>query len=174
MNASRGEVINEQDLLRFKQVNPKSHLVLDVWCNEPNIEMSLLQQTTIATPHIAGYSLDGKVKATRMLYDAVSEFFDLTTAEALKLPGQDKQLFDLPVDADMVELAVLQSYDVRSDAAALYNLENIAVKQRAEYFDSLRKHYPIRREFTNQLIRTVDDHNKVKQLQDLGFTLELI
>ena len=57
--------------------------VLDVWENEPLIEAELLDQVEIATPHIAGYSLDGKLKGTGMIYQSVCQFFNLDPKQGL-------------------------------------------------------------------------------------------
>ena len=71
INTARGEVVDEIALLGFKKSNPTSSLILDVWCNEPEINTDLLRETFIATPHIAGYSYDGKLKATAKLAEAL-------------------------------------------------------------------------------------------------------
>jgi len=172
VNTSRGEVIDEAALLAFKQANAASTLILDVWCNEPEIDINLLQKTFIATPHIAGYSYDGKVKATEILFDALNDYAgkELLKADLLK-PEQEK----VTIDDDAIQLAVLQSYDVRSDASALMELMNLEDNKRAAYFDSLRKNYPIRREFTGRNIQTSRMNDELKQqLQQLGFNVETL
>ena len=68
----------------FKETNPESTLILDVWCSEPEININLLQQTFIGTPHIAGYSYDGKLKATRILAEAL-----LTETGSMSAMAQD-------------------------------------------------------------------------------------
>lgn len=172
INTSRGEVINETDLLEFKKANPASTLILDVWCNEPDISLDLLQQALIATPHIAGYSLDGKVKATRILLDALSSFAGIEV-EATKLSFLDQKQHTLDLEDDIVQLAVMQSYDVRSDAVALRNLVTLEKEECAAYFDSLRKNYPVRREFSSKVIRShsINDDTE-KQLAGLGFRVQ--
>lgn len=171
INTSRGEVINEIDVLEFKKNNPDSTLILDVWRNEPEINLDLLQQTLIATPHIAGYSLDGKLKATRILLDALIEYTG-HEAETSNLSFLDQEQHTLELENDIVQLAVMQSYDVRSDAVALRNLVTFEEKECAAYFDSLRKNYPVRREFTCRIIRSDNMSNEVAdQLEQLGFKL---
>ncbi len=170
VNTSRGEVIDEAELLAFKQENSSATLILDVWCNEPEIDINLLQQTFIATPHIAGYSYDGKLKATEMLLDALNNYTNEESLEAgLRKPEQEIAV----IDEDDVQLAVMQSYDVRSDAIELMNLSSIEDEKRAVYFDSLRKKYPIRREFPSRIIQTNKmSHETKQQLQQLGFKVE--
>jgi erythronate-4-phosphate dehydrogenase len=171
VNTSRGEVIDEAELLAFKQANPDAILILDVWCNEPEIDINLLQQSFIATPHIAGYSYDGKLKATEMLFDALNVYTNKESLEA-GLGKSEQEI--VAIDEDDIQFSVLQSYDVRSDAIALLNLDSIEVDKRAEYFDSLRKNYPIRHEFTNRIIQTSKmGHETKQQLLQLGFKVEL-
>lgn len=169
INTSRGEVIDEKALLAFKQSNNNATLILDVWCNEPNIDIDLLRKTFIATPHIAGYSYDGKLKATAMLYDALNEYLN-TDINRLKLLNSESEI--LNIDDDDIQLAVLQSYDVRTDVIALVDLMSVEETERAAYFDSLRKNYPMRREFRNRSIRSrkMSRHTKQK-LQQLGFNI---
>ena len=170
VNTSRGEVIDEAALLSFKEARPGATLILDVWCNEPEININLLQETFIGTPHIAGYSYDGKLKATNIIAAALltqtknnlSTTNDLTPEFMADIIEYD--------DDTAVQLAVMQTYDVRSDAIALRELVTMVNEDRAVYFDSLRKNYPIRREFTNRQINIKNLNNKIKQcLLELGF-----
>ena len=82
INTSRGGVADERELLRFAKRNPASRLALDVWDNEPCINQELLAAATLATPHIAGYSLDARVNATRRVYEQARDFFWFTGATA--------------------------------------------------------------------------------------------
>jgi erythronate-4-phosphate dehydrogenase len=162
--------------MAFKQANSKATLILDVWCNEPDIDINLLENTFIATPHIAGYSYDGKLKATEMLFHSLNTHFD-TNLEVPAVFNTKQEIMN--VDDDTIQLAVLQSYDVRGDAIALRALKDVKQQERAAYFDSLRKNYPIRREFTN---RTIQANNRAdgitmsstQKLQQLGFKVESI
>ncbi len=170
INTSRGEVVDESALLSFKETNPQSTLILDVWCGEPEININLLQQTFIGTPHIAGYSYDGKLKATNILAEALlTETKDIAdTAQILTSePITDAIEYN---DETAVQLAVMQTYDVRSDAIALRELMSMPSGERGDYFDSLRKNYPIRREFTDRKINTKNLNKEMKQcLLELGF-----
>lgn len=176
INTSRGEVIDESALMAFKQSNRKATLILDVWCNEPHIDFNLLENTFIATPHIAGYSYDGKLKATEMLFHSLNTHFD-AGLEVPDLMNSNQEVMN--IDDDAIQLAVLQSYDVRSDAIALGSLMDVEEQERATYFDSLRKNYPIRREFKNRIVRMNNRANGMtentrQKLQELGFRVELI
>ena len=77
INSCRGEVVKTEAVKQAVQEHKIKAFVCDCWENEPNIDLELLAMTTIATPHIAGYSRDGKAKGTQMSVQAVSEFFNL-------------------------------------------------------------------------------------------------
>lgn len=175
INTARGEVVDEAALLSFKRANMTATLILDVWCNEPNIDINLLQQTFIGTPHIAGYSYDGKLKATRMLarflmsetHNRLEDLSNLATEAECHAFEYD--------DDNAIQLAVMQAYDIRSDAMTLKELVEMPIEQRAKYFDSLRKDYPKRREFTQRRINTKNmSHAMQKQFSGLGFKTEAI
>ena len=170
INTSRGEVVDEPDLLSFKAANPKSTLILDVWCNEPAININLLQQAFIGTPHIAGYSYDGKLKATKTLAKSLSTMTNSEMSNALLFtPEMVPDIIEYN-DENAIQLAVMQTYDVRSDAIALRELITMVSEERAVYFDSLRKNDPVRREFTNRQINTKKLSNEMKQrLLELEF-----
>ena len=111
-----------------------SDAIIDVWENEPDINRTLLEQAFIATPHIAGYSADGKANATRMALDAFCRHFGLTPAYQITPPP--------PATADItaatLEEALLQTYNPRRDSDEL--------KTHPEWFEKLRGDYPLRRE----------------------------
>ena len=72
INSSRGEVVDEAALLA--NIHKLAAVVLDVWVGEPNINRELLQSAFIATPHIAGYSAEGKIKGTQMVVEAIRRY----------------------------------------------------------------------------------------------------
>ena len=74
INTSRGEVIQTDALLKALNSRMISDAIIDVWEHEPEINRDLLEKTFIGTPHIAGYSADGKANATRMSLDAICNF----------------------------------------------------------------------------------------------------
>ena len=77
LNTSRGSVVVGADLKTAFSTGHLGAAVLDVWENEPSIDVELLQRVALGTPHIAGYSFDGKVAGTRMLYDALCGHFQI-------------------------------------------------------------------------------------------------
>ncbi len=154
LNASRGAVVETSAL---KDALLKLRLraaALDVWENEPAIDTDLLLQTALATPHIAGYSLDGKVNAVRMIYAAVCRHFALRPAWDVpfdRLPVPRTTRVDLPAaapaDDAVLRNAVRQCYDITLDDRLLREIIVHPPPERAPYFMGLRSGYRVRREF---------------------------
>ena len=141
INAARGEVIDEQALIAAE---PKlGAVVIDTWCHEPNINLDLLDVADIATPHIAGYSLQGKQNATTMAVQAVARFFGI---DALKdfIPHDDDPthtpvLLDLKGKNHGEIAAVFQyNYPIFTD--------DFRLRMEPEKFEKLRGSYQYRRD----------------------------
>jgi erythronate-4-phosphate dehydrogenase len=150
--------------------------VLDVWENEPSIDPELVDRTFLATPHIAGYSFDGKVAATAMLYEAYAAFLGQTADLTLSslLPPPPVPFVDLSRsqggDEDLVRQAVLSVYDIERDDEALRRA--MLVETRGQEFDLVRKNYPNRREFYNTVVTVSKDRvAAARKLAGLGFTV---
>jgi len=176
INASRGGVVDSEALKTVIQSGRFSYVVLDVWENEPNIDVEFLEIVDIGTPHIAGYSLDGKITGLIMIYKAACEHFGLSpkfgiedflpepVVRQLKIePGIDNE-------QDALANAVRKLYDIREDDAKLRRITEKPEEKRGEYFDGLRKNYSVRREFHNTKV-FVEDRNSTlaKKLKGIGF-----
>ncbi len=178
LNTSRGSVIDEMALRAHIESHHNMKVVLDVWENEPDIDTDLLTHTSIGTPHIAGYSIDAKLRATEMIFRSMCEFFQLDAAwqAVTELPDENMPELNLNADVDdedAIQIAVLASYDVRGDSEALRCLPEINIEQRGRYFDELRKNYPVRREFTATAIRLPEDKKTLaKKLRQMGFIVK--
>ncbi len=134
MNTSRGEVIETEALLEALRSGILSDAVIDVWEHEPDIDLELLEKVIIGTPHIAGYSADGKANATRMSLEALCRFFRIETDYRITPPGPKNKL----ISTATYEEASLMIYDPRRDSDAL--------KSHPGLFEQLRGDYPLRRE----------------------------
>lgn len=134
INTARGEVLETSALLKALETGLISDAIIDVWENEPDINLTLLNKVFLGTPHIAGYSADGKANATRMSLNALCRFLKLK-ADYLITPPQPEN--STTIAATMTE-AYLQMYDPRKDSDAL--------KSHPELFEKLRGDYPLRRE----------------------------
>ena len=148
INTSRGEVIDE-DALLARQLRPADlNLVLDVWQHEPDINLALLAHTLIGTAHIAGYSFDGKIRGTEMIYHACCRFLQREPTWSV----DDIDLADNPAPKiklttnEQLPKALLVAYNIAADSQRLKQLLTNN-KSPNQYFDHLRKHYPIRREW---------------------------
>jgi len=148
VNTGRGPVIDNEALLAFLKKRPDVSAVLDVWEHEPEVDLPLLELVTFGTPHIAGYSLDGKVAGTRMIYDALCRFFNLSAAldVAALAPDVEPISCNPGVGEEAIFEALLSCYDVRSDDARFRTVMVAENSDRSGSFDTLRKNYPVRRE----------------------------
>ena len=170
INASRGGVIDNLALLAHLKAGNDLLTVLDVWEDEPHINTALLKQVTLATPHIAGYSLDSKLLATRMLASAM--------AMALGLSGLARQdtaerpaplvLADCLSGAALVRALVHAHYDVREDDRRLRGEGSGKI---FEHFDYIRKNYPERRELARSSIKLPAGFSDLSILHALGCTV---
>jgi len=176
INSSRGAVIDGGSLLKAIEAHRLGAVVLDVWENEPEINIDLLRRVDLATPHIAGYSLDGKVAGTQMVYQAACAFFGLqaTWDAAAVLPPPALPAYELHAHngshEDALHDAVKAVYDIEADDARLRKASGLPPAQRGAYFDSLRKTYPVRRELFNTEIRLAHGSTELRRrLEGIGF-----
>ena len=151
INASRGAVVDNQALRELLPRRSDLQVVLDVWEGEPQADVELAALCRIATPHIAGYSLDGKLRGTAQIYQALCQHLGVAPSVELQQLMPAAWLSELTIDASADPAWALASicravYDPRRDDADFRrSLLGDAVTRRAA-FDGLRKHYPMRRE----------------------------
>lgn len=134
INASRGEVVDNAALLDAMKNGKVADAALDVWENEPYINKELLERAFVATPHIAGYSAEGKMNATRIVFNAFLEFFG---------HAGDNVNFELPaVGKEIVASSEREAF------LALYSPvgDTVALKENPGQFEWLRNNYKLRRE----------------------------
>lgn len=156
INSSRGEVVDGAALKNALAQKSILAASLDVWENEPQIDPGLLSLLFTGTPHIAGYSVDGKATGTTMSVQALGKFFDLPCRdwEVTEVP-QSVQPSELSIDTagktpqEVLADAILHTYDIRTDDAAL--------RADVASFEKQRSHYPVRREFPAFCVRTLND-----------------
>lgn len=163
INASRGAVVDNAALRDLLLQRPDLEAVLDVWEGEPQVDVALAGLCRIATPHIAGYSLDGKLRGTAQIYAALCAARGVEPAIELAqlMPGPALTELAFASSAEPAEmLATLcrAVYDPRRDDADFRRslLGNEA--QRRAGFDLLRKQYPPRREIDGLKVR-IGGHN---------------
>lgn len=158
VNTSRGAVI-DNSILPEEAIKKRLNLILDVWEGEPLINTRLLEIAKIGTPHIAGYSLEGKINGTKMIYDALCKYLNIKPTWQPEFPGIDLNELGLP-DGELDEKKLYQLfssiYNIENDDLKLRWITKINSQKQAEYFDMLRKNYPIRREFSNYTVKLSD------------------
>ena len=162
-NAARGGVTCNRSLTRALQQGTVRGAVIDCWENEPNISGELLQLVDIATPHIAGYSADGKWTATKMSIENLIQHFALdVTPHYAAIPAPEQTLIDLkdvPPEAQLAH-AVWHTYHPLQATSAL--------KASPQQFYRIRSEYPLRREYQDYTVRHAKQAN-AENLQQLGF-----
>jgi erythronate-4-phosphate dehydrogenase len=171
INTSRGSVVDNTALMAVLDNRTDLNVVLDVWENEPDINWQLLEHVAIATPHIAGYSLDGKLRGTAMICQAVYDYYGLDHTPDNNDPGLEKPAINIDKFADPIT-ALQHCYDVSSDDRALrgISLAKPSVSL-AKEFDRLRREYPVRREFASYQVNNLPgvDSECRATLKALGF-----
>ena len=180
INTSRGAIVDDQALKKKLIQGHLSSAILDVWEDEPAIDLELLKLTMIATPHIAGYSLDGKANGTALIYQAVCRRFEITSqwqvGQSLPEPGIKSIRIEDPKRNDEKLLAkiVQNIYDIRRDDQDFRRIVQLPQEQTADFFDRLRRAYPVRREFhLTRVILPCEQPELHHKLTTLGFQVQI-
>jgi len=173
INTSRGEVIDTSALKEAIDEDKISSLVLDVWENEPNIDIDLLSKTDIATPHIAGYSADGKANGTSICVNALSDFFNLGLEKnwyPKEIPAPNNSSF-IEIDcSNKSEQEII--FDVINHTYKIYD-DDFRLRNSVQSFEKQRANYPIRREFHYYTLKLKNVYTSLQEIfMNLGFNLE--
>lgn len=171
INAARGPIIDNAALMTTLAQGKKFSVVLDVWELEPDISLPLLARVDIATPHIAGYSLEGKARGTTHIFEAYTAFLgqpqQIALSDLLPVPVINTVRIRGKLTQAILKRLVHLVYDVRRDDAPLRRVAGIAGE-----FDRLRKTYPERREWSSLCV-ICDDSATAEQLMALGFSAQI-
>ena len=168
INAGRGPAIDNQALLTVGEERPDLLYVLDVWEFEPAVNRKLAERCEIVSPHIAGYSLDGKIRGTYMLLEALCRFFNESVPQPLAnyLPESDLPFIE---QESRTPLSLMQLiYDPYADDQRLRETLGLESDEQRKAFDLLRKNYPVRREFGSMTVLPSDASG---ELAALGFQI---
>jgi len=175
LNDSRGGVVDTCVLKQVITAGRLKAVALDVWENEPNIDTELLQMVDIGSPHIAGYSLDGKIGGMIMIYKAACEYFGLESKYDIEDFLPEPLVPQIKIEATVNEQEALSSavrkiYDIKEDDAKLRQILNEPAETRSKLFDGLRKNYSVRREFQNTQVVLQNPSNSLSaKLGGIGF-----
>ncbi len=170
INSCRGEVFDTDAIIDAIEANDISGVIIDCWENEPELDLELLNLAEFGTPHIAGYSKDGKANGTKMSVQAVSRFFNLGIdnwqPQNIELPenvvieidGNQRREYSILAEA------IISTYDIENDDEALREAPHI--------FEKLRGDYPVRREFDSFKIKAKNiEQRTLEKLKRLGFSV---
>jgi erythronate-4-phosphate dehydrogenase len=176
MNTSRGGVVDTKSLKNAISNDKLKAVVLDVWENEPDIDYDLLRNVDLGTPHIAGYSLDGKVNGMVMIYEAVCKYFGLSSELNIEDILPDAEKTEVKVDyGDKDEQQVLHEtvqevYAINRDDFNMREILMVPNQERGVFFDGLRKNYSVRREFQNtKIVLDKPSEGLIKKLKGIDF-----
>ena len=158
INASRGPVVDNAALRNVLLQREDLQAVLDVWEGEPEVDVALADLCVLATPHIAGYSLDGKQRGTAQIYQAFCDFLGqpatVSLSELLPAPWLAQVTLNAQTDpAWALAMLCRGVYDPRRDDADFRRSLVGSVSEQRAAFDALRKHYPLRREIDGLQVR---------------------
>ena len=144
--------------------------------NEPNINIELLKMVDLGTPHIAGYSLDGKIAGLIMIYRATCEHYGLAPKYGIEDFRPDPVVPEIKIDSEVaneeqaLSKAVQEVYQIERDNRNLRQVLEKSPEEIGPYFDGLRKNYPVRREFQNTKIIIRDTNSSLAgKLKGIGF-----
>lgn len=167
INACRGAVVDNQALKQVLTERNDLSVVLDVWEPEPDLDRQLLAQVDIATAHIAGYTLEGKVRGTTQLYEAWTAFIgqpeSITLSELLPQPDINAIQVTGEFSQSLLKRLAHLVYDVRRDDALL----RLHIADEGG-FDRLRKQYQERREWSSLTV-SCSTASTAERLRQLGF-----
>ncbi len=155
INTSRGAVVDSRELKTALREGRIGGAVLDVWEGEPRVDFSLLEMTGLGTPHIAGNSLDGKVRATAMAREALCGFLGVPPGSRADADFHEPRLLRPEPGAggqEAVLSVLLQAFDLLKEDAGLRALGNLPPAEAAGGFERLRTRKPLRPEFCHFLV----------------------
>jgi erythronate-4-phosphate dehydrogenase len=170
INSARGEIMDSKAVLTALKFGKIKETIIDCWEQEPEIDLELLDHTFISTPHIAGYSRDGKANGTKMSIQALSRKFilgidnwecnnvELPENTIIELDGAGK------TDQEVIAGAILTTYRIMED--------NNRLKFTPLMFEKQRGDYPVRREFPVYTVNALHVSNRATAiLKELGFKI---
>lgn len=167
INAARGGVIFEQPLRKAFETEKVKDFILDVWENEPKFNLKSAEQAFIKTPHIAGYSVQAKENASRLVADALLDYFDLPRPS--RKSNQQKIVFDEPISKfETLSELLVELHPIKRYESELQKIINKHPEEKGERFNKLRGEFPLRNEFQH-IFLAAPYFEKFPVLKELGF-----
>lgn len=149
INTARGGVIDEEALLGASEKGNVLNFILDVWENEPCFRNAIAKKAFIKTPHIAGYSKQAKLRASRLIAKALCRHFSLTAPESKNLIS-NRHIIKLPdtLLKDQALSSILKRvHPIKEYEKELVNIIDFQQKEKGRLFNKLRTELPLRDEF---------------------------
>jgi len=175
INASRGAVVDNNALKNRLKTNNDLITVFDVWEDEPALDYELLEKINFGSVHIAGYSYEGKVNGTEIIYNNLCAYLNTTPKWKPKYPSIEKKEIIVNKEKrieDLLDEIITQIYNISDDDKLIREGIIIDNENRSKYFDLLRKSYSVRREFNNYTIRLNFLDSEIKRkLESLRFNV---
>ena len=172
INTSRGEVTETGSLKKIIESGKLGGVILDVWENEPDIDLDLMSKTFLSTPHIAGYSTNGKANSTSMVVNSLAGFFNLPLKNwhPADMPAPDNPSVSIECkglsDEEIIRKAVFHTYNIDED--------NINLRFNPSAFEKQRGGYRVRREFDSFTVTLAGGSLPVKEkLEKMGFSVRI-
>lgn len=166
-NTSRGPVVKNSSLKERLLAGKDIDLVLDVFENEPKIDLDLLSMADIGTAHIAGYSLEGKLNGTYFIYKKLCNYLNCQATWQPVYPIISDPIIEIDTRKEIEEILseiIKRIYDINFDSQLLKKSAIEKIEEPGKYFDQLRKTYRIRREFINYTIKLSSPNERLKNL----------
>jgi erythronate-4-phosphate dehydrogenase len=174
LNTCRGEVIDDHALTAALDAGKIRHLILDVFTGEPRIDQGICARADLVTPHIAGYSLQGKLNGTTQVAEAFRRFFGFDTHWSPQFPGPSRpeiEYADMGSDAAFLQHCAAAAYDIAADDRRLR--DSFDESDPGKAFDRQRRDYPVRHEFPSYRINRLPEGKRElrSRLAALGFRI---
>jgi erythronate-4-phosphate dehydrogenase len=176
INTSRGAVVQTKSLKEAITEKRLPYTVIDVWENEPNIDPEILSMVTIGTPHIAGYSIEGKINAVRMVRETFCKYFNIDSSWDPMDELSPTLVTDISVSSDplsteeILHQVIKQCYNIIYDDKQLRDMLKIADMEHGKYFKNLRTGYRMRHEYSNVTVHLSQQHASLREIfVALGF-----
>lgn len=170
INTSRGEVVDTEDVKNAIAGDGLAGIIIDVWEREPEINIPLMHMAFLATPHIAGYSVDGKANGTAMIVNSLCKSFEIPINDwyPTDIPIPQEPLIKIDCNGknleEILRKAILHTYNIVED--------DVRLRFDPSRFEKARESYPVRREFSFYTIMLKDGNDEIKiLLRNLGFKI---
>lgn len=170
INTARGGIINEEALLNAKANGSVGDIIIDVWENEPNFDLKTAEQAFIKTPHIAGYAVQSKENATKIVVNAMLDHFDISRPE--NRHSSNPRILDKDISTfDSLSSLLAELHPIKKYESKLKKIICDHPDERGKRFNQLRVDFPLRQDFAHTYL-PASYFERYPVLKPLGFTMK--